>query len=161
MFVATSILVIMAIILGVLTYRQDPAKVAQGLRDGGTVLLKQTPLLVAAFIIAGYLEVLIPPELIRSWLGVEAGIKGVIIGSIAGGIIPSGPYVAFPIISVMYKAGASLATAIAFVTGWMFWSTSRLPFELALFGPRFSILRMGLFLLFPPLAGIIVLLCGG
>ena len=57
----------------------------------------------------------------------------------------------------MYKAGASLATVISFVTGWMLWSTSRLPFELALFGPRFSALRMALYLVFPPLVGLMVL----
>ncbi len=147
--------------MGVVAYRRDPNLVPAGLKDGGRVLLKQAPILVIAFILAGYLEVLLPPELVRNWLGTEAGFKGVIIGSLVGGLIPSGPYVAYPIITSMYKAGASLATAVAFVTGWMLWSTSRLPFELALFGPRFTALRLALYLVFPPLAGTAVLFLWG
>lgn len=161
MFVSTALLVAAAVVLGVVAYRRDPDLVPAGLKDGGRVLLKQAPILVIAFILAGYLEVLLPPELVRNWLGTEAGFKGVIIGSLVGGLIPSGPYVAYPIITSMYKAGASLATAVAFVTGWMLWSTSRLPFELALFGPRFTALRLALYLVFPPLAGTAVLFLWG
>ena len=101
----------------------------------------------------------LPERCCLNWSGTgraEAGF-GNAIGSLVGGLIPSGPYVAYPIIVSMYKAGASLATVISFVTGWMLWSTSRLPFELALFGPRFSALRMALYLVFPPLVGLMVL----
>ena len=84
--------------MGVVAYRRDPNLVPAGLKDGGRVLLKQVPILIIAFILAGYLEVLLPPELVRNWLGTEAGFKGVIIGSLVGGLIPSGPYVAYPII---------------------------------------------------------------
>lgn len=157
MFIATALLVVAAVLLALVAYRRDPRLVTVGLKDGGRLLLKQAPVLIIAFILAGYLEVLLPPELVRNWLGSEAGFKGVMIGSLVGGLIPSGPYVAYPIIVSMYKAGASLATVISFVTGWMLWSTSRLPFELALFGPRFSALRMALYLVFPPLVGLMVL----
>lgn len=160
MFAATVLLVVAAVVLAVAAYRRDPRLVTVGLKDGGRLLLKQAPVLIIAFILAGYLEVLLPPELVRYWLGTEAGFKGVVIGSLVGGLIPSGPYVAYPIIASMYKAGASLATVIAFVTGWMLWSTSRLPFELALFGPRFAVLRMALYLVFPPLTGLLVLFLG-
>jgi len=112
-------------------------------------------LLIVAFLMAGFLQVVIPPELIESWLGEQAGIKGILIGSIGGALIPGGPYVAFPIIAAIFKSGAGLGTAIAFIVAWSMYSLGTIPFELALIGPKFSLLRIGLVIIIPPLSGLI------
>jgi uncharacterized membrane protein YraQ (UPF0718 family) len=108
-----------------------------------------------AFLLAGFMQVVIPPELIKHWLGEEAGLKGIFIGSLGGALIPGGPYIAFPVIAAIFKSGAGLGTAVAFVTGWAMWGVITIMFELAIVGHRFTLLRLGLVLIFPPCAGIL------
>ncbi len=134
----------------------------KGVRTGGRMLVGMFPLLLAAFVLAGFLEVLIPPELVRTWLGDDAGWRAILMGSFAGALIPGGPYVSFPIMASVFRAGASLGTAVSFITGWALWNTGILSFELALMGPRFTLVRVVVTSIFPPLAGFLAqLLVGG
>lgn len=91
--------------------------------------------------------------MIQRWLGADSGWLGPILGSLAGGLIPAGPYVAMPLVGAIYQAGAGLGTAVAMVTAWSLWSIALLVFEFAFMGYRFTLVRVGLGLLFPPLVG--------
>jgi len=153
---ALIILLVLALLSYFLAYRKGDGTHKKGLNIAYKSLISMWPLLVVAFLMAGFLQVVIPPELIESWLGAKAGLRGVFIGSIGGALIPGGPYVAFPIIASIFKAGAGLGTAVAFIVGWAMWGVGNIPFELALVGSRFTILRLGLVLVIPPLSGIIV-----
>ncbi len=84
---------------------------------------------------------------------VMEGLRGIIIGTIAGTSIPGGPYISFPIISAVHEAGAGIGTVVAFVTGWAMRGLGKLPFELAIMGTRFTLVRMLLFAVFPVIAG--------
>ena len=118
MTTALIILVVLAVITSALAYKRGDGSHIKGFEISKKTLINMWPLLIIAFLMAGFIEVAVPPELIRSWLGQEAGLRGVFIGSIAGALIPGGPYVAFPIIASVFKAGAGLGTAVAFITGW-------------------------------------------
>ena len=111
------------------------------------------PLLVFAFIISGLLQVAVPPQLINQWLGEGAGLRGILIGAVGGALIPAGPYISFPIIAAVHDAGAGIGTVVAFVTGWAMMGLGKVPFELAIMGSRFTVIRILLFLIFPFLAG--------
>lgn len=124
-------------------------------------LRRQLPLLLLAFAMAGYVEVLVPRGFIDTWLGAGAGLKGILLASLAGGLLPFGPYVVFPMAAALGEAGASVATLVAFVTGWIMWSTGKLAFEIGTLGPGFTARRMALYLIFPPLAGVLTLLLSG
>jgi len=145
-----------AVITSALAYKRGDGSHIKGFEISKKTLINMWPLLIIAFLMAGFIEVAVPPELIRSWLGQEAGLRGVFIGSIAGALIPGGPYVAFPIIASVFKAGAGLGTAVAFITGWAMWGIGAIPFELAMIGSRFMFLRLSLVLIIPPLSGILV-----
>jgi len=93
--------------------------------------------------------------LISRWLGAEAGFKGILLGCLAGGLVPGSPYSVFPVIASFYEAGASIGTTVGFVTAWCLWSVSRLPVELAIIGPKVTLVRMISTLIFPPIAGLI------
>jgi uncharacterized membrane protein YraQ (UPF0718 family) len=158
---ATLVLAAFALALLLLAWRRDRALAARGLLIGLRSLRGQLTLLLLAFLLAGFVEVLVPPEAVRRWLGAEAGVKGIMIGCLAGGMLPFGPYVVFPMAAAIRAAGAGNATIVAFVTGWMMWSTSKYAYEVATFGPGFAWRRTILFLAFPPLAGVLALLIVG
>ena len=77
MFIATALLVVAAVLLALVAYRRDSKLVSAGLKDGSRILLNQAPVLIIAFILAGYLEVLLP----LNWSGTGWGQKQVSRGS--------------------------------------------------------------------------------
>src|SRR4030095_3982237 len=51
--------------------------------------------LALGFLLAGLIEVLIPPQVLTRWLGGERMGQGILIGWAAGLALPGGPYVFF------------------------------------------------------------------
>jgi uncharacterized membrane protein YraQ (UPF0718 family) len=147
MAVLLAALVVVALIKGA-------GSLPKGLQAGGKQLLTTLPLLILAFLIAGMIEVLVPREFILRWLGPQAGIKGVLIGSLAGGLMPGGPYISFPVVASLYQAGASLGTVVAFISAWLLWSATRFPLELGILGWRLAVARYVTTFIVPPLAGL-------
>lgn len=146
--------VVLAILIGLALWRGG-GSLQKGLVSGGKTLLTTLPLLVLAFAVAGLVQILAPKEIIVKWLGAEAGFKGILIGSLAGGLTPGGPFVSFPIVASLYKAGASVGTVVAFVTAWSLWAVHRLPMEMGLVGPKLALARFATTLVVPPLAGLL------
>lgn len=158
MILSFAVLAVLACIATGWACRKGDGSHIKGIKEAGKTFVNIAPLLFLAFIMAGFLQVVIPPEFIRGWLGEESGIRGVFVGSIAGALVPGGPYIAFPVIASVFQAGAGLGTAVAFVTGWAMWGLLSIPFELAILGTRFVILRLALVSVVPPLAGIMAYL---
>jgi uncharacterized membrane protein YraQ (UPF0718 family) len=113
------------------------------------------PLLIFAFIVAGMVQVLVPRELLSKWVGAESGMRGILIGTVAGALAPGGPYVSLPVAAGLLQAGASVGTMVAFLTGWSLWAVSRLPMEVGIVGWRFTLMRIVSTFFFPPIAGLI------
>lgn len=160
MDVSTLILVALAIILLIVAFLRGGNVAIEGLKLAGKTLWDNLAILLAGFIIAGLVQVLIPKELIASWLGNTAGFKAVLIGSVVGGLVPGSPYAAFPIVAGFYQAGAGLGAMVGFITAWSLWSVSRLPVEMALIDPKVALIRYGITFLVPPAAGAIAHVLG-
>ncbi|MEW6522284.1 MAG: hypothetical protein AB1445_01725 [Bacillota bacterium] len=156
-----TVLAVVAAMLTVAARLRGPGLATRGWVTAFHSLRRQLPLLIIAFTLAGYLEAVIPQSFIRSWMGAGAGIRGILLGSVAGGLLPFGPYIVFPMGATLQASGAGTATMVAFVTGWMMWSTGKLAFEFATLGPGFTARRMAVYLVFPPLAGLLALLFFG
>jgi uncharacterized membrane protein YraQ (UPF0718 family) len=86
-------------------------------------------------------------------LGQESGFRGILIGTIAGGFSPGGPYVNLPIAAALLRSGASVGTMVAFLTGWSLWAINRLPMEVGILGWKFTVIRFICTFFFPPIAG--------
>ncbi len=151
---ATIIMIVLAVILTVVAYFRGGVHLV-GLRLGAETIWDNLLILLASFAVAGLARVLIPKELISQWLGAQAGFKGILLGCVAGGLVPGSPYSVFPIIASFYEAGAGVGTIVGFVTAWSLWSVSRLPLEVGIIGPRVTLVRYLSTLIFPPLAGLI------
>jgi uncharacterized membrane protein YraQ (UPF0718 family) len=130
-------------------------KAFEGLVNGGRTLLRVTPLLLAAFLLAGLIKVLVSREVIEHWLGTRAGWRGIMLACFAGALIPGGPYVYYPLAGALLHSGAGLGALVAFVTAKNLWSVTRLPYEFALLGTQLTLIRYGLTLVVPPLLGML------
>ena len=147
-------LLIVLMSLAILTLVQrDLGTVIDGFITGGKILLQVTPLLIAAFLVAGFTQVLVTKEFVARWLGSETGWKGIGLACLAGALIPGGPYVYYPVSAVMLHNGAGLGVLVAFISAKNLWSVTRLPYEIALIGLEFTLTRFVITLIFPPLLG--------
>jgi uncharacterized membrane protein YraQ (UPF0718 family) len=105
--------------------------------------------------IAGLAQTLLPRDLINRWVGDESGIRGILIGTLAGALTPGGPYVSLPIAAGLLKTGASIPTMVTFVAGWSLLAVARLPLDVGIMGWRFTLIHRVSVLIFAPLAGLL------
>ena len=154
MLLPTIIMGLLALIFLVLGYSKGGGEHIQGLRSGLKMIVEILPLLIFAFIVAGMVQVLLPQEILSRWIGEESGLKGIFIGTLAGGITPGGPYVSLPVVAGLLKAGAGLGTLVAFLTAWSLWAVARLPMEIGILGWKFTFIRLACTFFFPPIAGL-------
>ncbi len=151
----TLVLAGVAIILLIVAFWRGRDLPQAGLMAAGRTLWRNLPLLLLGFVIAGLAQVVIPKDLISRWLGEQAGIKGVLIGCVVGGLVPGAPYATFPLVAALYQGGASLGAVVGFVSAWGLWSVSRLPVEMALIAPRPALIRYAVTFIMPPIAGMV------
>ena len=155
MLIPTIIIGVIAIALFIVAYLKGGGEHILGLKEAGNILLQILPLLIFAFIIAGIIKVLIPTEMISKWVGAESGFRGIMIGTVVGGLTPGGPYTAMPIAAGLLQAGAGIGTMVAFMTGWSLWAFTRLPLEIGIMGWKFTGIRLACTFFFPVVAGLI------
>lgn len=155
MFIPTAVMAVLAGVLLFLGYTKGQGQHVTGLRSAGVMLVQIVPLLVCAFVVAGMVQVLIPRELLGKWVGAESGLRGILIGTVAGGVTPGGPYVSLPIVAGLLRSGASVGTVVAFLTGWSLWAVSRMPMEIGILGWKLTFIRFACSFIFPPIAGLI------
>jgi len=155
MVIPTIIMGVIAIVLFIVAYNKGQGEHITGLKSALNMTIQILPLLIFAFIIAGMFQVVLPKELLSKWIGKESGFSGIIIGTIAGGLSPGGHYVSLPIVAGLLRSGASVGTMVAFLTGWSLWAIGRLPMEVGILGWKFTLIRLAVTFLFPPIAGLI------
>ena len=156
----TLVMVGLAIVMLVVAFVRGKNVAVEGIKLAGASIWNNLALMLAGFLIAGLMQVLLPKELIATWLGNKVGFKAVLVGCVAGGLIPGSPYVVFPIVAGLYKAGAGLGAMVGFVTAWSLWSVSRLPVEIALIEPKVALIRYAITFIVPPAAGLLALWLG-
>ena len=155
MFVPTLVMAVIAIVLFIFAVNKGGDEHISGLETAGEIMLNIAPLLVFAFIVAGFMQVLIPTKTIAKWLGRESGLRGIVIGAVLGGFMPGGPFVSLPIAAALLRAGAGIGTMVAFLTGWSILAVTRLPLEVGLMGWKFTAIRLSVSFFFPILAGLL------
>ena len=155
MLIPTLIMGLLAIILILIGYNRGDGEHLIGLKSASTMIIQIFPLLLFAFVVAGMVQILLPKEMLSKWIGTESGIRGILIGSFAGGLAPGGPYVSLPIVAGLLKSGASIGTMVAFLAGWSLWAIGRLPMEVGILGWKFTLIRVISTFIFPPIAGLI------
>jgi uncharacterized membrane protein YraQ (UPF0718 family) len=106
---------------------------------------------------AAFLSELVPADIATEWLGDDSGLQGIMLASVAGGIMPGGPFVTFPLVITFSKAGAGVAQMTALLTAWSVYALHRiLTWEYPVLGWRFVAMRLASSFFLPVLAGLIM-----
>jgi len=159
----TATLVLWSLAIGLLlhAWRRNDGSLGRGVKLGWQTMQRTILLLVIAFMVVGFVNVLSPQDLVQTWIGPDSGLQGLLLAEGIGMLLPGGPYVVFPLIAVLYQAGAGLAPAIVLITSWATLGLLSVTFELPFMGWRFSAVRWGLGLFVPLLAGGLALVLFG
>ena len=114
------------------------------------------PKMAAGCLIAAFVTRLLPREVVARVVGAESGIGGILVATIAGAILPGGPFTIYPVAGAFLLLGADVGTAIAFITAWNLLGYNRaLIWEMPFFGPEFVGWRIVVALPLPILAGLL------
>jgi uncharacterized membrane protein YraQ (UPF0718 family) len=144
-----------ALVLAVTAYLKGDRRHILGIMEASKTLLLVLPTLIGAFLIAGYIHVLVPEGVVREWVGEESGFKGILVGYLAGTVTFGGPFISFPIAASLYQAGGSVKTVTTYITSWALWGGGIIFYEFSILGPRLFSIRLIASILFPLLAGVI------
>ena len=155
MLIPAVIMFLLAVVLFIIAYNRGQGEHIAGLRTAGNLMIQILPIFTCAMLVAGLVQVLLPREFLLKWVGVESGLRGIMIGSLAGGLTPGGPFVNLPIAAALLKSGAGVGTMVAYLTGWSLWAVARLPMEFGIMGWKFTLMRIASVIFLPPLAGLI------
>lgn len=108
------------------------------------------PKVLAGTLIGALIQVLVPRSSIVRWLGAGSGWTGLFIATMAGVLIPAGPFTVFPIAASLLLAGADRGTAVAFISGWLLLGLNRaLIWEMPFFGTDIVLMRSAFSLWMP------------
>lgn len=107
-------------------------------------LLEMILIIPPVFLLMGLIEVWVPKEKIKVWIGKRSGIKGMLIAFLLG-TLPTGPlYIAFPLAATMLKKGASVKNVVVFLGAWAALKIPQLMVEIEFLGVSFALLRFAL-----------------
>lgn len=111
-------------------------------------------LLLLAFGLSGFLQVLIPKDLISGYLGPGSGFRGYLIAWAVGAVTPGAPYVVLPIAASLLNTGAGIGQIMTMVlSASLGVAVTRIPYEIAFVGWRFTVIRILSAFILPLLGG--------
>ena len=132
------------------------ASFLHGLEVAWSLFLTVLPSLGAGVLLAGFLQGLLPRDLITRRMGAQSGLAGLALATIAGLLTPGGPMASFPMVLVLAVSGADRGALIAYISAWALLGFQRtLVWEIPVLGADFAILRLLVSLPLPLLAGLL------
>lgn len=153
MDINTLIMALLALLMMLVAYLRHDGTLTTGFKGGILTFIKLLPLLFAVFMIVSYSSLLVPREVIATWLSDQSGWRGIGVATVLGTITPPSVFAVFPIGAALRQAGAGIGPIIAYITAWSLFSIFRLPIELSFVGPQVVLIRLVSTLILPPLAG--------
>lgn len=112
------------------------------------------PRVLAGCLLGAFIAEILPHEKISRSLGPNSGLKGLLIGTAFGAILPGGPFTAYPVASALLAVGADFGATIAIVVSWTLIGYGRaVAWELPILGADFTLWRLLISLPLPVLAG--------
>ncbi len=115
---STLIMLAAALLLLIAVYSHSPESAAKGLRSTLVLVIAIAPRMLAAFVIAGLIQAIVPEEVIVRWMGKGSGWRGISIGMIIGSLTPGGAMTHFPIIATLFKMGVGIGPLVSYLTAW-------------------------------------------
>jgi uncharacterized membrane protein YraQ (UPF0718 family) len=112
------------------------------------------PRVLAGCLLGAFITEILPHEKVSRSLGPKSGLKGLLIGTAFGAILPGGPFTAYPVAAALLTVGADFGATIAMVVSWTLIGYGRaVAWELPILGTDFTLWRIVISLPLPVLAG--------
>jgi len=135
--------------------RDGQARFLSILTDDVWLFGSMLPKVAAGSLIGAFVTLLLPRETIVKWVGADSGITGILVATLAGAILPGGPFTIYPVAGSFLIAGADVGAACAFVISWtLIGYTRAIVWELPFFGLDFVTWRILFSLPLPILSGL-------
>jgi uncharacterized membrane protein YraQ (UPF0718 family) len=136
-------------------FRDGQARFLAILTDDLGLFGMMLPKVLAGCLIGAFVTLLLPREAIVRWVGADSGIWGILLATVAGAILPGGPFTIYPIAGAFLAVGADAGAACAFVISWTLLGYARvLVWELPFFGLDFITWRILFSIPLPIIAGL-------
>jgi uncharacterized membrane protein YraQ (UPF0718 family) len=114
------------------------------------------PKVLAGCLIAAFVTMILPRELVARWVGHESGFSGLLIAAVFGFILPGGPITIYPVAGAFLVMGADAGAVVAFIVSWtLIGYTRALVWELPFFGADFVLWRIAAAIPLPIIAGLL------
>ena len=151
-----SLLVIVLLIMSAILLMFFPDKIKPVVSTAQNYFLEMALVLPAVMILMGLFAVFVPDKTVTYYLGKASGIKGMLIAVFLG-TLPTGPlYIAFPMVSMWLKKGASISNMIVFLSAWACIKIPQEIVELQFLGFKFMLLRLSLTIVFVMIMGVVI-----
>jgi uncharacterized membrane protein YraQ (UPF0718 family) len=148
------VLWLIALAFGLLVARRGRHVLIGAIRSAVQNLVVILPRICLALILAGFVAKLIPTAMIGQLIGYGTGWQGIALAIVFGGMMPSGPMIAFPVVVVLRAADAGAPQIIAFLTAWSVFAWHRvLIYEITMLGWQFTAARLGASIALPAIGG--------
>jgi len=149
------VIAVLVAISAALVYRRDGADgVLEILYHDLALFGGILPRVLAGCLLGAFIAEILPHEKVSKSLGPKSGLKGLLIGTAFGAILPGGPFTAYPVASALLATGADFGATIAMVVSWTLIGYGRaIAWELPIMGTDFTVWRIVISLPLPILAG--------
>ncbi len=154
--VSTTFVVLLAILLLVTgyAYSRSPMLAWEGLAGGTRLFFEILPNIVVGFLLGGLVQVLIPQHLVAHYAGEGSGLRGLLLATGVGAITPGGPFVQFPLVASLWRAGTGVGPITAYIVSWALLGFQRIMiYEGPILGWRFVWARIAACVLAPIATG--------
>ena len=112
------------------------------------------PRVLAGCLLGAFIAEILPHDKVSRALGPTSGMKGLLIGTAFGAVLPGGPFTAYPVAAPLLTVGADFGATIALVVSWTLIGYGRaVTWELPILGTEFTLWRIVISLPIPVLAG--------
>lgn len=154
---STGLITLLVIGAAATVYVRDGAeKFLEILASDALLFLNMMPNLLAGCLVGAFIALLLPREAVNRWVGAESGFTGILIATVAGAILPGGPFTIYPIAATLAVMGADVGAICALIVSWSLLGYSRaLVWELPFFGVDFVGWRVLLAVPLPFIAGLL------
>jgi uncharacterized membrane protein YraQ (UPF0718 family) len=151
-----SLLILAGLLLILVAYAawRSPVLAREGLSGGVRLFLEILPNIAIGFLLGGMVQVLLPQDLVARYAGDDSGLRGLLLATGIGAITPGGPFVQFPLVASLWKAGTGVGPITAYLVSWALFGFQRiLVYEGPILGWRYVWARLAACAVMPLAAG--------
>ncbi|WP_036225010.1 permease [Mesoaciditoga lauensis] len=122
-------------------FKKDKKGGKKAVKKSGVQFLKQLPMLITIFLLIGLFDKFVPKSMVMQVVGKGKGFLS-LISSAAFGTIVMGPVSsAYPLGGILLEKGATITAVAVFLNAWVMVGFVTLPYEISIFGKRFTLVR--------------------